>query len=94
MSTLTLYRGDAEKIREFSFHKTNKHCLFGPGIYLTNKQKVADSYRTKGGRSHSLYSTTLFSGHAKDRTEALVMLRDSIDNPTPKPQPDTQASGT
>lgn len=45
---LRLYRGDATKINEFEFRKTNSWCLFGPGIYLTSNPEVADSYRTKG----------------------------------------------
>ena len=69
MPQLILYRGDAEKIREFDFNKTNKYCLFGQGIYLTNKMRVADSYRTKGGRG-SIYSHVLFTGRAKNRNEA------------------------
>jgi len=47
-STLVLYRGDYEKIREFDISKTNRHCLVGRGIYLTDSLKVAQTYRTKG----------------------------------------------
>lgn len=46
--TLVLYRGDFQKIKEFDFHKTDKYCLVGPGIYLTTDPKVAHSYRHKG----------------------------------------------
>lgn len=70
MTTLTLYRGDAEKIREFDFSKTCKYSLFGPGIYLTNKVTVADSYRTKGARASDPYHRVLFTGEAKNRTDA------------------------
>ena len=48
MQTLTLYRGDTIKIEEFRFNKTQASCLVGKGIYLTNNQSVAESYRTKG----------------------------------------------
>ncbi|HWT40547.1 MAG TPA: hypothetical protein VN081_04780 [Dongiaceae bacterium] len=47
-STLVLYRGDYQKIREFDINKANKHCLVGQGIYLTDSLKVANTYRTKG----------------------------------------------
>lgn len=50
MSILRLYRGDSAKITEFSFNRTNKYCLFGPGIYLTDNVDVAHSYRTKGAK--------------------------------------------
>lgn len=46
--TITLYRGDFSKIDEFSFHKTNRHCLVGQGVYLTSSVVVANSYRDKG----------------------------------------------
>lgn len=55
MGQLLLYRGDAEEIDEFQFHKTNKHCLVGQGIYLTTKVEVADSYRSKGARDYSKF---------------------------------------
>lgn len=45
---IRLYRGDASKIKEFDFHKTNKSCYVGQGIYLTNDISLADTYRTKG----------------------------------------------
>lgn len=70
MSQLILYRGDAEKIREFDFHKTDKYCLFGQGIYLTDKVRVAESYRTKGARRDTVYNRVLFNGAAANRTEA------------------------
>lgn len=47
-NTIKLYRGDSTKINEFVFGQTSKHCLVGQGIYLTNKESVADTYRTKG----------------------------------------------
>lgn len=72
MGTLTLYRGDAEKIREFDFSKTDKHCLVGQGIYLTNRLRVAHSYRTKGASVRNGFRPVLFEGVAKDRPDALV----------------------
>lgn len=68
--TLTLYRGDAEKIKEFELKKTNKFCLLGQGIYLTDNLKVANSYRTKGG---GVSKHQLFYGPADNRTQALEM---------------------
>jgi hypothetical protein len=68
---LTLYRGDYEKIDEFDFRKTKKHCLVGPGIYLTTARKVAETYRIKGSRHAYDYPRTLFNGLAKDRPDAL-----------------------
>jgi len=74
---ITLYRGDAEKIRKFEFMKTKKNCLFGQGIYLTDNETVADSYRQKGvnNRSYSYASlhgryVTLFQGSCKNREDA------------------------
>lgn len=45
---IKLYRGDFEKIDTFKVKKTDKRCLYGPGIYLTTDEKVANTYRTKG----------------------------------------------
>lgn len=42
-----LYRGDSQKIENFRFNKTDKSCLVGQGIYLTDNPDVADSYRLK-----------------------------------------------
>lgn len=66
---LRLYRGDSRKINEFDFSKTRKHCLVGPGIYLTNKLVVAETYRVKGSTERNP-KEDLFSGEAKDRPEA------------------------
>jgi len=72
MSTITLYRGDAEKIKEFDFNKTNKRCLVGQGIYLTTKKNVAETYRTKG--HYERYSpnskVVLFQGRAATKQHA------------------------
>ncbi len=72
---LTLYRGDFEKISKFKFHKTNRHCLVGRGIYLTDSKEVADSYRTKGMRITDDYcvskSDVLFQGETNNKGEAL-----------------------
>lgn len=48
MDYLTLYRGDYTRIRKFAFHKTNRNCFVGQGIYLTDSIEIADTYRTKG----------------------------------------------
>lgn len=74
--TLILYRGDSEKINEFKYTKTDKYCLLGKGIYLTDDPKLADTYRTKGmkARDHTKFynriSQTMFSGKAKNRNDA------------------------
>lgn len=65
---LTLYRGDADKIKEFEFKKTNKYCLLGQGIYLTDSLSIANTYRTKG--SGQMASHQLFYGEAEHRLEA------------------------
>ncbi len=72
MSTLTLYRGDSEKIKHFEFSRTRKSCLFGQGIYLTNSKKIAETYRTKG-RPYDVSSqpVTLFLGQCSTIEEAL-----------------------
>ncbi len=70
MTTLTLYRGDYEKIKQFDFHKTNKYCWVGPGVYLTESLSVAESYRTKGSSSGNK-PRILFEGKAKDRPDAI-----------------------
>lgn len=71
MNTLTLYRGDADKIKEFEFKKTNKYCLLGQGIYLTNSLRVANTYRSKG--AGKIYTHQLFYGQADNRNEALEL---------------------
>lgn len=68
---LILYRGDFTAIDEFKFKKTRSHCLVGQGIYLTNSEKVADTYRTKGScQSGSHNKETLFQGLAENRLDA------------------------
>lgn len=67
-NTLTLYRGDADKIKEFEFKKTNKYCLLGQGIYLTDSLRIANTYRTKGTSATSVHH--LFHGSAENRLEA------------------------
>lgn len=74
---LRLFRGDCEEIDEFSFHKTRKSCLVGQGIYLTNKEQVADTYRVKGLPWRKVNGPVLspieiiFDGEAKDRNDAI-----------------------
>lgn len=81
---LELYRGDYSKISEFKFHKTDQNCLVGKGIYLTNSQELADTYRTKGsGISRPSISSSLTIQKAKDRSHAFelafdIFLRDVI----------------
>lgn len=70
MDTLKLYRGDFEKIKQYDFHKTNKNCYVGPGVYLTSKVAVAESYRTKGNYDSKNPNRVLFDGKAKDRNDA------------------------
>jgi len=55
MNLIRLYRGDNAKIKEFQVSKTNKKCLVGSGIYLTNKIEVADTYRLKTGKYSRFY---------------------------------------
>ena len=67
--TIFLYRGDYEKIDSFDLCKVSKHSYVGPGIYLTNNEEVATSYRVKGSDKPSQESC-LWSGSATDRPEA------------------------
>jgi hypothetical protein len=69
VTSKTLYRGDAEKIKEFDVRKTDKHCAVGQGVYLTDSLTVAQSYRDKGASSRN-GPDLLFSGPAKNRGEA------------------------
>jgi hypothetical protein len=64
---LTLYRGDSTKIKEFEVKKTNKYCLLGQGIYLTDKLSIAHSYREKDVPTRHI----LFNGAADNRIQAL-----------------------
>lgn len=68
MTILTLYRGDSSKIKEFKFNKTNKYCLVGQGIYLTNSKRVAETYRTKF--SDTTTEVVLFQGPCPNRSVA------------------------
>ena len=70
MNTIKLYRGDSDKIEEFDFNKTNKSCLLGQGIYLTNNLSVAETYRTKGARNRSYAFVATIT--AKTKTEAIA----------------------
>lgn len=67
---LTLYRGDFEQIDEFKTNKSYKHCLLGQGIYLTDKKRVADSYRKKGSMVN-INARIHRVNEAKNRTDAL-----------------------
>lgn len=80
MDVLKLYRGDAQKIKQFEFTKTDKHCWVGRGVYLTNNLDIAHSYRTKGTCTRQAAQSTLFSGLAKDRSDALDKAFDSYFN--------------
>lgn len=69
--TLTLYRGDFERIEEFRFNKTNKWCLVGQGVYLTDTREVAESYRTKDAPYHepSTIEATLVAANRDEAKE-------------------------
>lgn len=69
MSEIILYRGDASKIKEFKYKQTSKYSLLGQGIYLTNKESIAHTYRDKGTSDRNVI--TLFDGNAKNRPDAL-----------------------
>lgn len=72
---ITLYRGDHTLIEKFHFTRTSRYGLYGPGIYLSDNEDIANTYRNKGARSrHPLHSlqkkTLLWKGHARNRLEA------------------------
>lgn len=67
---IKLYRGDFEKIKEFQVKETCKYGLLGQGIYLSNREKVATSYRTKG-QTGRFAPKTIWMGHATTRLTAL-----------------------
>lgn len=46
--TRTLFRGDAEEIRQFTMSKTDPGAMVGRGIYLTSSHDVAKDYTVKG----------------------------------------------
>ncbi|MDD2879733.1 MAG: hypothetical protein PHQ58_04805 [Rhodoferax sp.] len=73
LDTITLFRGDAEKVGEFDIKRTSKHSLLGRGVYLTNSKAVAGTYRSKGLYSPKGARKILFEGAAKDRKEALEL---------------------
>lgn len=74
---IRLFRGDKEEIDQFDFSMTNKRCLVGQGIYLTDKQEVADTYRVKGIKHWQHKGPilapveTIFEGEARDRNDAI-----------------------
>lgn len=74
---ITLYRGDYTEIEEFRYRKTDRFCLLGKGIYLTDDIKLAETYRSKGASSikrisNPIYniSQTLHEGYFNNRLEA------------------------
>lgn len=67
--TITLYRGDFEKIEKFEIVQTSKYCAVGQGIYLTNNKDVANSYRVKGSE-HNAEDKHIWMGKANDRNHA------------------------
>lgn len=69
---ITLYRGDFEKIDEFKVRKTHKHCLWGPGVYLTANKNVAETYRTKG--QWKVRNPSPVTVYAFDKIEAMEKL--------------------
>lgn len=72
---LTLYRGDYDKIKEFSCRKTRTWSYLGQGIYLTDERRVAESYRDKGGAESS--EVVLYKGPVANRCIALEKALDS-----------------
>lgn len=66
--TITLYRGDSDKIRNFETKKSNSFCLLGKGIYLTNRLSIAKTYMDKGSVEYNCFD--LFQGTATNRLEA------------------------
>lgn len=71
--TLRLYRGDSQQIDEFNFHKTDRYCYVGKGIYLTNDLEVANTYRKKGDTTYGKPKHTdglLKVGYFLDRKQA------------------------
>lgn len=74
---ITLYRGDYNEIEKFKYRKTDRFCLLGKGIYLTDDIKLAEDYRSKGAptakkidKSNFDIPTTLNEGYFIDRSEA------------------------
>lgn len=70
MDKIVLYRGDSTKIRQFDFSKTDKHCLIGQGIYLTNKATIAETYRTKTSYAMSSSDICLLNDKCATKGEA------------------------
>ena len=79
MTILELYRGDSSKIKEFDFDKTNKHCLFGQGIYLTNNKKIAESYREKGNYVNEDNNTLAFIRGSATPVKKEVILKQAFE---------------
>lgn len=68
---LRLFRGDASKIQQFHLAQTDRNCLLGQGIYLTDREMVADTYRVKG--DYESYRPLRDTFRAKDRTHARLL---------------------
>jgi hypothetical protein len=47
---MVLYRGDSSNIKTQSLDKADTKALFGQGIYLTNNKRIANDYKSKGGK--------------------------------------------
>lgn len=72
--SIQLYRGDFNKISNFDVKKTNKGCLLGQGVYLTDRKSVAESYRDKGNRTRNQSFVRVIT--ATDRLQAKALCFD------------------
>jgi len=72
---LILYRGDSSAIEDFRRSKTKKYSLLGQGIYLTDSQKIAKTYREKGAvrNQHQVGKVYLYQGLAQNRLHAFEL---------------------
>jgi hypothetical protein len=79
---IILFRGDREFIHRFKYERTDPSATYGRGIYLTEDQGVADTYRTKSSKfgfrlpQHTISkhedAKTIFSGEAANQEEAIA----------------------
>jgi hypothetical protein len=72
---LVLYRGDSSVIEDFRRSKTKKYSLLGQGIYLTDSEKIAKTYREKGAvrNKHQVGKIYLYQGLAQNRLRAFEL---------------------
>lgn len=70
---LRLYRGDNDKVHRFLLHKTSPHSLVGQGIYLTDNERIAQSYRTKStGEANAVLLNEALDNMNEARHKALL----------------------